>query len=75
LLEAARRTGTEHSGVLAEPAPTVRLIPGFADRGIVFTLTVWIRQFADQDPVQDTIRRHALELAAEASIAIRPGPQ
>lgn len=73
LLEAAERAGTELPGVLTRPPPTVRLIPGFGERGIVFTLTVWVRDVVEQDAAQDVIRRHILELARAAPVEIRSG--
>lgn len=73
LLEAAERAGTELPGVLTRPPPTVRLIPGFGERGIVFTLTVWVRDVVEQDAAQDVIRSHILELARAAPVEIRSG--
>ena len=73
LLEAARRAGTDVQGVLPEPVPSVRLIPGFGEQGLVFTLTVWVRDFVDQEPVQDAVRRYVVALFREQAVEIRRG--
>ena len=62
-------------GILREPPPTVRLIPGFGDKGLDFTLTVMVREFADQVPAEDALRRHVLERFRAASLKIYPGPE
>jgi small-conductance mechanosensitive channel len=59
IAQQAAREGVE--GLLGEPAPTVRLIPGFAESSLDFSLTVQIRQFADQYPVQSELRKRILE--------------
>ncbi len=71
LVEAATRTSADLPDVLSEPPPKVQLIPGFVDRGLAFTLTVWVRDVSIQENAQDTIRRHLVTLARAASIDIR----
>jgi small-conductance mechanosensitive channel len=61
LVETAReaaRDGLE--GLLAEPAPFVRLIPGFGDSSLDFSLIVQVRQFTDQYLVQSELRKRIL---------------
>lgn len=48
-------------GLLAEPPPSVRLIPGFGDWGLEFTLVVHVREFGDQFYVQHELRKRILE--------------
>src|SRR2546427_6757275 len=60
LLEAARRTQADMEGLLAQPPPAVRLIPGFGSKGLDLTLSVWVRDFRDKAGVEDALRRHIL---------------
>ena len=73
LLDAARRAHPDLPGLLAEPPPAVWLIPGFGEHGLVFTLTVWLRAFGDQEPAQSAIRRHIVELSRVEGIELRHG--
>jgi small-conductance mechanosensitive channel len=73
LTEAARRAAADTAGILPAPVPTVRLLPGFGDQGLAFTVTVWVREFADQDTAQDAVRRHAVALFREYGVEIRRG--
>lgn len=45
------------SGLLTDPQPHVRLIPGFGASSLDFTLTVQVRQFAEQFYVQSELRK------------------
>src|SRR5258705_9154144 len=66
LVEEASRAVGEVSGLLAEPAPTARLIPGFGDLSLDFTLACQVSSFTDQFVVQHELRRRILRrLAAE----------
>ena len=60
LEEEARRAVGQISGLLGEPAPSARLIPGFEDNALVFTLDCPIGSFTDQWTVQDGLRRRIL---------------
>src|SRR5437870_3806273 len=62
MLEAARRAGSDHAGLLDDPPPTVRLIPGFGLKGLELTLSVRVREFLDRPAVEDALRRHMLAL-------------
>jgi small-conductance mechanosensitive channel len=73
LLEAVRRARAGVPGILESPAPAVRLIPGFGDQGLVFTLTVWLHAFTDQASAQHALRTAIVDLFREASIEIRRG--
>jgi small-conductance mechanosensitive channel len=61
LLEEARNAAGSTAGLLAEPAPTVRLIPGFGDSTLDFTLTCWISEFVEQFAVQHELRKRILK--------------
>jgi small-conductance mechanosensitive channel len=66
LVEEAQRAAAEVPGLLAEPAPTARLIPGFGDFSLDFTLACQVKSFADQFSVQHELRKRILRrLTAE----------
>ncbi len=69
LLEAAQeaiRDGLE--GLLSNPSPSVALIPGFGQSSLDFSLSVQVRQFTDQYPVQSDLRKRILKKFQEAGI-------
>lgn len=57
--EAAGAVG-EVPGLLAEPAPFVRFIPGFGESSLDFTLIVQVNEFVDQYLVQHELRKRIL---------------
>lgn len=61
LLEEARNAAGEVPGLLAEPAPSVRLIPGFGDSALTFTLGCQVAEFTDQYLVQHELRKRILK--------------
>jgi small-conductance mechanosensitive channel len=73
LLEEAKRAVGDVPGLLAEPAPTARLIPGFGDFSLDFTLTCQVESFTDQFGVQHELRKRILRrLVAEGvQISVR----
>ncbi len=48
-------------GLLADPPPSARLIPGFGNSTLDFTLNVQVRRFVDQYAVQSELRKRILE--------------
>jgi small-conductance mechanosensitive channel len=60
LLEEAQKGAREIPGLLAEPAPAVRLIPGFGSSSLDFTLSCQVAQFVDQYSVQHELRKRIL---------------
>jgi small-conductance mechanosensitive channel len=71
LLEAAHealRDGLE--GLLAKPAPSVSLIPGFGQSSLDFSLGLQIRQFTDQYGVQSDLRKRIVKKFQEAGIVM-----
>jgi len=74
LLEEAERATAEVEGLLAEPPPLVRFIPGFGDSSLNFSLIVQVREFADQYRVQHELRHRILARFQKEGIEI-PFPQ
>jgi len=48
-------------GLLADPPPSAKLIPGFGNSTLDFTLGVQVRRFVDQYAVQSELRKRILE--------------
>jgi small-conductance mechanosensitive channel len=67
LLEETRHALNEEvAGLLPEPEPSVRLIPGFGEYSLDFTLVCHVKSFTDQFLVQHDLRKRILRrLAAE----------
>jgi small-conductance mechanosensitive channel len=66
LVDEATRAIGEVPGLLDEPAPSARLIPGFGDFSLDFTLICHVKSFTDQFPVQHELRKRILRrLSAE----------
>jgi len=61
LIEEVRNGVGAIAGLLAEPAPSVQLIPGFGDSTLSFTLGCYVAEFADQFPVQHQLRKRILK--------------
>jgi small-conductance mechanosensitive channel len=57
LVEEALAAGGAIPGLLSEPAPFVRFIPGFGDFSLDFTLIVQVSEFVDQYLVQHELRK------------------
>jgi small-conductance mechanosensitive channel len=57
LVEEAQRAIEQVQGLLAEPAPFVRFIPGFGESSLDFTLICQVREFTDQYLVQHELRK------------------
>ncbi len=74
LIEEANKAIGEVSGLLGEPIPDARLVPGFGESSLDFTLSCHIREFADRDSVQHELRKRILRRFREEGIEI-PFPQ
>jgi small-conductance mechanosensitive channel len=70
LVEEAERAVHEIAGLLAEPRPSARLIPGFGESALQFTLVCHVEQFVDQYPVQHELRKRILRRLRAENIAI-----
>jgi len=57
LVEEAAGAARTVAGLLAEPAPFVRLIPGFGDSAMNFSLICQVAEFVDQYLVQHELRK------------------
>jgi small-conductance mechanosensitive channel len=57
----ARKGSAEIKGLLHDPAPSVRLIPGFGNSSLDFTLTCHVSDFLDQYSVQHEMRKRILK--------------
>ncbi|MBI2157047.1 MAG: mechanosensitive ion channel family protein [Candidatus Rokubacteria bacterium] len=70
LVDEATRAAGEVPGLLAAPAPTARLIPGFGEYALDFTLAVHVASFVDQYPVQHELRKRLLRRLRAEGIEI-----
>ena len=57
-------------GLLGDPPPVARLIPGFGDYSLDFTLTCQTRAFVDQFVVQHELRKRILKRLHAEGIAL-----
>ena len=74
LIEEATKAIGQIPGLLAEPAPAVRFIPGFGNSSLDFTLICQVREFTDQYLVQHDLRKRIFTRFKDEGIAI-PYPQ
>lgn len=73
--EAVKAAGSgEIPGLLAEPPPFVRFIPGFGDSSLDFTLICQVSEFVDQYLAQHELRKRIFRRFREEGIEI-PFPQ
>jgi small-conductance mechanosensitive channel len=70
LAEEGARAAAEVPGLLAEPAPFARLIPGFGESSLDFTLVCQVASFVDQYPVQHELRKRILRRLRAEGIEI-----
>jgi len=70
LVEEATKAAGEVPGLLAEPAPFVRFIPGFGDSSLNFTLICQVKEFTDQYLVQHELRKRIFRRFREEGIEI-----
>lgn len=73
-LEEALLAAEEVPGLLKDPAPAVRLIPGFGDSSVDFTLVCHVAEFTDQYQAQHIIRKRVFKRFRAEGIEI-PFPQ
>lgn len=74
LLDEVRKAVGQVPGLLAEPAPIVRFIPGFGQHALDLTLTCHVLEYTDRDPVQHELRKRILRRFKQEGIEI-PVPQ
>lgn len=73
LEEVARQALGEVDGLLPDPPPLVRFLPGFGDYSLNFTLVCQVREFVDRDAVQDELHYRIFERFRREGIQI-PSP-
>jgi small-conductance mechanosensitive channel len=73
LIEEAQKAAAEVPGMLADPAPAVRLA-GFGESSIDFVIVCTVREFSDQYPVQSEVRKRVFKRFRAGGIEI-PYPQ
>jgi small-conductance mechanosensitive channel len=74
LVEEASKAAGDVPGLLAEPVPCVRFIPGFGDSSLDFTLICQVREFVDQYLVQHELRKRIFKRFRKEGVEI-PFPQ
>lgn len=70
LIDEIKKTISEIPGLLGEPEPVVRFIPGFGESSLDLTLICHVREFTDQYPVQHELRKRILKRFKEEGIEI-----
>jgi small-conductance mechanosensitive channel len=70
LVEEAKKAVGEVPGLLGDPEPVVRFIPGFGDSSLDFTLICQVSEFVDQYPVQHELRKRIFRRFKEEGIEI-----
>lgn len=70
LIEEAKKAGGQIPGLLGEPEPFVRFIPGFGDSSLDFTLICQVQEFVDQYLVQHELRKRIFKRFKEEGIEI-----
>lgn len=68
LVEEATRAANEIPGLLADPAPFVRFMPGFGELSLDFTLICRVQSFTDQFLAQHELRKRILNRFREEGI-------
>jgi small-conductance mechanosensitive channel len=70
LVEEALKGARDIPGLLAEPAPFVRFIPGFGDFSLDFTLICQVKEFVDQYLAQHELRKRIFNRFKQEGIEI-----
>jgi len=70
LIDETAQAAGQVTGLLADPKPLVRLIPGFGDWSLDFTLICHVASFVDQYPVQHELRKRILRRLRAEGIEI-----
>jgi small-conductance mechanosensitive channel len=70
LVEETKKAVGEIPGLLGDPEPSVRFIPGFGESSLDFTLICQVQEFVDQYPVQHELRKRIFKRFKEEGIEI-----
>ncbi len=57
LIEEAKKAAGEIPGLLGDPEPMARFVPGFGESSLDFTLVCHVKEVTDQYPVQHELRK------------------
>ncbi len=68
VLDEILKSAPDIPGLLSVPEPTCRLIPGFGDSALQFTLVVHISEFSEQFRIQGEVRKRILKRFREEGI-------
>jgi small-conductance mechanosensitive channel len=74
VMEEARAAIGKVPGLMADPEPSVRLLPGFGESSLDFTLACRVNQFEDQALVEHELRKRIFKRFKQEGIEI-PFPQ
>ena len=69
LLDEAHQAASEVPGLLADPAPLVRFLPGFGESTLNFSLLCHVREIGDQYPVLAALNLRILKRFRKEGIA------
>jgi len=70
LVEEAKKAVGEIPGLLGEPEPFVRFIPGYGDSSLDFTLICQVREFVDQYLAQHVLRKRIFRRFKQEGVEI-----
>jgi small-conductance mechanosensitive channel len=70
LVDVAKKGSLDIPGLLADPEPFVRFIPGFGDSSLDFTLICQVKEFVDQYLAQHELRKRIFKRFKEEGIEI-----
>jgi len=70
LVEEAKKGAGDIPGLLGDPEPFVRFIPGFGDSSLDFTLICQVREFVDQYLAQHELRKRIFKRFKQEGIEI-----
>ena len=71
LLDVTREAARDGvAGLLLDPPPSVNLNPGFGESSLDFSLSLNVRRFEDQVPVQSELRKRILARFAAQGIVV-----
>ena len=70
LVEEAKKAVGDIQGLLGDPEPFVRFIPGFGESSLDFTLICQVREFVDQYLAQHELRKRIFRRFKQEGIEI-----
>ena len=71
LNEVGSSAAGEIPGLLKDPAPSARLVPGFGDNSMDFTLGCQVAEYADQFFVQHELRKRIYHRLHQEGVRLR----